>query len=793
MPMAATEPDESTSQELRWPEDRPDLLPFLPLIHAAWADGVLTASELEELCDQVERQPGLDADGRGRLRAWLRPERPPSPASLARTRALLRERAARVPSEERDSLGRLGLAMARTAGDGEWDESPWASEEARSGLLGIERSLGMAGAEAVHALLAEPTPSRPAPVPERAPSFEVEAMRSFLDRPHGELRSRVMALLASPELHFPEELERSAYRTRVLDAVRILAREGLGGLAFPEEYGGAGSPGQALAAFETLAFGDLSVLVKYGVQFGLFGGSVYQLGTRPHHERHLADIASLELPGGYAMTEVGHGSNVRDLQTLATWDPEQDALVVHTPDPDARKDWIGNAALHGRMVTVFARLVVAGEDHGVHALLVPIRDGDGGLLPGVEVEDRGAKEGLNGVDNGLIAFDHVAVPRENLLDRFGRVGPDGTYESPIPSSGRRFFTMLGTLVAGRISIAAASVSAAKTGLTIAVRYSEGRRQFGPTGEPERPIMDYLTHQRLLLPRLAATYALHFTVRDLVDRYERSTVEPRKPGAREVEVLAAGVKAWASRHCVETLQACREACGGRGYLAANRFGRLKADTDVFTTFEGANVVLLQLVAKGLLSQYREEMGDLRLWGALRWVAERAQTRVTELNPVITRRTDEEHLRDLDFHVSAFRYREERLLASAARRLKDLIDEGTDTFQAMNVCQDHLVTLARAHVERHGLECLHEAVKRAPAPGLSEVLRTAAQLFALERLEHHRGWYLESGYFEGGKARAVRTQVNALCGELREQARFLVDAFGIPDEVLRAPDGVAGGSV
>lgn len=790
--MPTTDPDRPDSAELHWPDDRPDLLPFLPLVHAAWADGVLTSSELESLSLHIERQTWLDEEGRGRLGAWLRPGEPPSPASLARTGRLLRRRGSSVPEQDRESLTDLGLAMLRMALDGDdEDGSPWASEEVRSELQAMERSLGMAGTEAVRALLAEPSARRAsrAPAP-RVARFSVAEMGRFLDRPHGELRGRVMTLLGTPDFRFPDEIERPTYRSRVLAAVRTLAEEGLGGLAFPEEFGGGGSPARMIAAFETLAFGDLSVLIKFGVQFGLFGGSVHQLGTRLHHERYLADIASLELPGGFAMTEVRHGSNVRDLETVATFDPERDAFIVHTPDPGARKDWIGNAALDGRMMTVFARLVVQDEDHGVHAFLVPIRDESGEMHPGVEIEDRGAKEGLNGVDNGLIRFHQVAVPRENLLDRFGRVGPDGRYESPIPSSGRRFFTMLGTLVAGRVSLAAASVSAAKTGLTIAIRYSDGRRQFGPSGGPERPVLDYLAHQRLLLPRLATTYALHFSVRDLVERYEASVVEPRDPGAREVEVLAAGLKAWASRHCVETLQACREACGGRGYLAANRFGRLKADTDVFTTFEGANAVLLQLVAKGLLSQYREEMGDLRLWGAVRWVAERAQTRVTELNPVVTRRTDEEHLRDLDFHASAFEYREERLLASAGRRLKRLIDDGTDTFEAMNLCQDHLLTLARAHVERHALGCLHDAVTRAPAPGLSEVLRAVAELFALERLESHRGWYLESGYFEGAKARAVRAQVNALCRELRDQACFLVDAFGIPDDVLRAPDGIVG---
>ena len=141
--------------------------------------------------------------------------------------------------------------------------------------------------------------------------------------------------------------------------------------------------------------------------------------------------------------------------------PTPTSWWFHTPNRAAAKDWIGNAALHGRMATVFARLIVAGDDQGVHAVLVPIRGGDGVALPGVEIQDRGLKEGLNGIDNGRIWFTQVRVPRENLLDRFGSIDDAGRYSSPIPSSGRRFFEMLGTLVAGRISIAAASVSAAK--------------------------------------------------------------------------------------------------------------------------------------------------------------------------------------------------------------------------------------------------------------------------------------------------------------------------------------------
>jgi acyl-CoA oxidase len=112
------------------------------------------------------------------------------------------------------------------------------------------------------------------------------------------------------------------------------------------------------------------------------------------------------------MTETGHGSNVQALGTTATYDEATGEFVVHTPAPQARKDYIGNAARHGRMAAVFAQLVVGGESHGVHCLLVPIRAADGTALPGVMLSDCGPKLGLNGVDNGRIVFDRVRVPRD---------------------------------------------------------------------------------------------------------------------------------------------------------------------------------------------------------------------------------------------------------------------------------------------------------------------------------------------------------------------------------------------
>ncbi len=784
-----------------WPEDT-ELVSFLPLVWVAWSDGDLSGVELDRIRSHLAERSDLSEGGLEVVESWLHPDRPPSAAALAGLRSRIRSVAERIPASERRSLARLGAALARAQGE---EGARWSTEGGMKVLEGFEELLGVLGGESARVLLHGETPPLPtgtdlageaASAPE---PVDVHRLRRVLDGPRAELRNRVLQLLSAPPLAPPpgeapgfEPME--AHRERVLRALRRLADEGYGRMAHPEACGGSADVEGSILVFETLAYGDLSVLVKFGVQFGLFGGSVLQLGTKKHHERWLPAIGSLELPGCYAMTEVDHGSNVRDLETTATWLPEEGVLEIHTPHPGARKDWIGNAALHGGMATVFARLLVAGEDHGVHAFLVPLRSESGEVLPGIEIEDCGVKLGLNGVDNGRIAFDRVWVPREHLLDRFGRVTPDGTYESPIPSDGRRFFTMLGTLVTGRISIAAASVSASKSALAVAIRYGDRRRQFGPSGAPEVPVLDYLEQQRLLLPRLAASYALHFGIRELVDRYARSMETGRKAeGADEerarIEVAAAGLKAYASRHAVDTIQASREACGGRGYLAANRFGALRGDTDIFTTFEGANPVLLQLVARGLLSRYREEMGDLNLRGMVRYLADRAGTEAQRRNPVRSRRRSEAHVRDPEMHLEAFRFREERLLHTVARRLKALVDDGVDSFDAMNHCQDHLVTLALAHVEADLLRSFHAAVKEAPETGgvRGELARLAA-LWALSRLEADRAWFLEAGYMEGSQTKAIRAHVNALCREIRPSAVSLVDAFGIPDDVLRAPAGV-----
>ena len=637
---------------------------------------------------------------------------------------------------------------------------------------------------------------------EKITSFDPAALQRLLDGRYAAVREQVREVLRRPEFASPLAPVTAEYRELVLEWAKTLAGEGLTAPGFPPELGGRGDPGANVASFETVALGDLSLLVKFGVQFGLWGGAVQQLGTRPHHERYLKATATLELPGCFAMTEAAHGSNVQQLETTATFDAGSEEFVINTPSDEARKEYIGNAACHGRLAAVFAQLIVDGESHGVHVLVVPLRDEHGHVCDGVRIEDCGEKMGLNGVDNGRIWFDNVRVPRDALLNRYGDVSPEGVYSSPIENPNRRFFTMVGNLVQGRVCISGASISAAKSALTIAVRHGLRRRQFGPPDEQEIPILDYRTHQRRLMPLLARTYALHFAQAELTEKFHAvfSTDQPPERDQRELESLAAGLKATSSWHATETIQNCRECCGGAGYMSVNRFAALKADTDVFTTFEGDNTVLMMLVAKGVLTDYKDDFSELDPPELVRFVAGQTVETVVErifarkiaqvIAEVVPTSDDTGDLLQRDQQIELFRWREGHVTASVARRFKRGLDEGFDAFEVFRAVQNHAVNAARVHTERVILEAFAAAIDACEDHALRATLGLVCDLYALYEIESDRGFFQEHGRLTGSRCKAITREVNRLCNEVREQAGALVDAFGIPDQILAAPIGMKG---
>ncbi|MEW2482911.1 acyl-CoA dehydrogenase [Mycobacterium sp. NPDC049093] len=624
-----------------------------------------------------------------------------------------------------------------------------------------------------------------------------EHLRNALDGRWRDVKNAMRARL-SDEIFRPHYTPNTVIaRAKVGEQLKIMAAAGAAEDGFRKEHGGNGDVGAAITQIEMLAMSDLSLMVKAGVQWGLFGGAIENLGTERHHKAYVRPLIDLDLLGCFAMTETGHGSDVQSLETTATYDPATQEFVIDSPTPTARKDYIGGAAETARVSTVFAQLITPdGEGHGVHCFVVPIRDDEGNDLPGVTTSDCHYKGGLPGVDNGRIVFDHVRVPRENLLNRYADVAPDGTYTSPIENPGRRFFTMLGTLIRGRVTVGGSAAAAARVALDIATRYALERRQFeAPKSTEEVLIMDYLVHQRRLLPLIAKSYALQFAQNELVAKCHelQTSDDPDAEEQRELEARAAGLKAANTWHASRAIQEAREACGGAGYLAENRLIALRADTDVFTTFEGDNHVLTQLVAKELLTAYADDIKGMSPVEWVRFAANYAGERVlkrtaaeTIIQTVLDTRQDNEEegsLFNRGTQVKMFEDREEYMLASVARRLQGKAKE-MSAFDAFNAVQDHVLHAAQAHIDRVILEAFVAGIDACEDDTARELLQDVCDLYALSVIEGDKAWFIEHRFLSTERAKAVTRGINERCRSLRPHIEILVDGFGIPEQLRYA---------
>ena len=755
----------------------PGLISMIPIFYVGWADTVLSPSEVKFIHQKIKGFDFLTENEKKKIIKWTNPADPPNEKVFRKWVQAMRQSAKNMDLDERISLADLGLEMARF--NSREQSGIWKSDDTRKALLDLENALGIEGDEN-HPILYHKIGNPPKRKFEK-PQFSVRTIRDLLDDEYVEARTKLRILLKDPIFEYRYTRDKEVHRKQVLEWCTMLARQGYGALSYPEQYGGQNDIGKYVAIFETLAHHDLSLVVKFGVQFGLFGGAILHLGTKKHHDKYLADIGSLDIPGCFAMTETGHGSNVRGLETTAQYDPLTQEFIIHSPTPDSNKEYIGNA-LHGRLAVVFAHLVTQGEGHGVHAFITPLRDHEGNVLPGITIHDNGDKMGLNGVDNGKIWFDKVRVPRENLLDKYGQVDKTGNYSSSIQNPSKRFFTMLSTLVGGRISVGRAGLSASKSGLAIAIKYALRRRQFGQgTDQPETLLMDYPTHQWRLFPKLAKVFGLDFALTSLTKEYK----EVIGGDMRKVETKAAGLKAIATWHATKTLQECREACGGKGYLYENRFADLKADTEIFTTFEGDNIVLMQLVAKGLLTEFKQQLHDDGYRAILSLVMTKISTRLMDKNPIAIRKTDAKHLLDQEFHRNAFQYRQQKILVTVSQRMRKLIRRRVNPYDAFLRCQTHMVALGHAYVD---YLILHEYQKSLSTLDVEspehKVMKELYDLYALDTIYQNRGWYLEHDYMHGTKTKAIRRMIHKLCRDIRPHAGHLVNAFGISDEILGA---------
>lgn len=612
-------------------------------------------------------------------------------------------------------------------------------------------------------------------------AFDARELRRILDGHDVQARDWVFRIMEESALFCPRQEGNRVYaapdfdqpmdqqREMTMKRIQFLLERG----AFDRWLTGSG-PDLELRRFafnECFGLYDHSLAIKLGVHFFLWGGAIQFFGTKRHHEKWLRDTEKFKIIGCFAMTELGHGSNVRGIETVSTYDKNTQEFIINTPCESAQKYWIGGAAKHATHTIIFSQLHINGISQGVHAFIGQIRDSNGNIMPNVRIADCGHKIGLNGVDNGRIWFDNFRVPRENLLNSVADVLPDGQYISAIKDPDQRFAAFLAPLTSGRVVITVNSVYISKMAIAIAVRYGLTRRAFSISpNDTEVLLLDYPSHQRRLLPLVAKACAMSIAANYLKKIYIKRSSETSKM----IHIYSSAFKSTHTWQNIKTLQECREACGGQGLKTENRIGILKGEFDVQSTFEGDNNVLMQQVSKALLSEYITAQKKKQPFKGL------GLEHMNGPCPVIPANLTSFSLRSIEFQNDIFFLRERDLLNRYASEVYQYQSRGESKESAVLLSYQLAEELARAFTERSTLQLFIEEEKSTTGP-LKDVLGLLRAMYALICIEED-ACFLRYGYLSLSNAAAVRKEVMRLCSDIRPHALAVVSSFGIPDSFL-----------
>ncbi|XP_057463458.1 peroxisomal acyl-coenzyme A oxidase 1-like [Actinidia eriantha] len=525
------------------------------------------------------------------------------------------------------------------------------------------------------------------------------------------------------------------------------------------------------------------------LHWGMFIPAIKGQGTDEQQQKWLPLAYKMQIIGCYAQTELGHGSNVQGLETTATFDPQTDEFVIHSPTLTSSKWWPGGLGKVSTHAVAYARLITDGQDHGVHGFIVQLRSlEDHSPLPGITVGDIGMKFGngaYNTMDNGVLRFDHVRIPRDQMLMRVSQVTREGKYmQSNVPRQ-----LVYGTMVYVRQTIVADASCALSKAVCIATRYSAVRRQFGShNGGPETQVIDYKTQQSRLFPLLASAYAFRFVgewlkwlYTDVTQRLQANDFSTLP----EAHACTAGLKSLTTSATADGIEECRKLCGGHGYLCTSGLPELFAVYVPACTYEGDNIVLLLQVARFLMKTVSQLGSGKHPVGTIAYMK-----RVEHLMQCRCNVQRAEDWLKPSAVLEAFEARATRMSVACAQNLSKFAnpEEGFAELSA------DLVDAAVAHCQLIVVsKFIAKLQQDIPGKGVKEQLDALCYIYALFLLHKHQGDFLSTGCITPKQASLANDQLRSLYSKVRPNAIALVDSFNYTDHFLGSILGCYDGNV
>jgi acyl-CoA oxidase len=612
--------------------------------------------------------------------------------------------------------------------------------------------------------------------------------RHYFDTFHSGIQSIRKKIADSSLFTHEEELvtDLNFTRGRVIQQIKYLLKDYNMSYAKDQE-----DPSFKMIPGYSLAEYSLALTTRVLVHLFLYIDSIQDLGTEKH--RTLIDKAyRFEDFGCFAMTELGHGSNVSGVETTATFDLKTNSFLFNSPSRTAAKWWVGALADTANMAVVFAQMIVEGQNKGVHAFLIPIRDRlTHDVLPGLVIGDCGKKLASDGIDNGFMLFFNYSAPYDCLLDKYSQV-KEGKFKSAIKNKDKRLAVMMAGLIRGRFSVVSGSEINARTCLTIALRYAVVRKQFGT---PEQPLINYQVHQHRLIPGVASTVAMrcigkvfHRMYLEIIPLIK---TDPECDEVNELHCLLSAAKVLCSSLSIKITQECRMACGGHGFSSYSAIGRYRGYQDTHATWEGDNAVLIQQTGKFILKVLQKSFKGQK-------VAQRTLNFLKlDFDEVKTTKFEFSKLEEIDSNLlqHLFEFKVNYLMHSSALKLQENAGKLSEMSEVWNNSQVFLIQdLGFAYGELMMIKEFFSLSARVSkdCSKTGEILQKLAILFSIDTIITNPLVFTEHA-LSSSQIKLLKDSIIDLCQNLASPSVWILDSLSAPDEVFRSVIGSKDGQV